>query len=319
MLVVLVVSALLLPAPAAAEPPWTAKSGASKASRIVKAAPKTSKKAKVPAAHAKAARAAEQQVRDDPNHLDVRSSAALVIEQAGGRTLYAKNSDVVVPIASITKLMTAIIVLDAQLNLQSYVAISDDDVDLVKHTRSRLKVGTALERDDLLRLALMASENRAASALARSYPGGTPAFVAAMNQKAAELGMLRTRFVDGTGLSRDNVSTAQDLAKLVVAAYNYALIQEYSTLTSHAVRTDSGRVLAFGNSNGLVKDGAWHIDVSKTGYISEAGRCLVMQARIAAKPVVIVLLDSWGKATRMGDANRIKRWMEGPLARLGPN
>ena len=250
------------------------------------------------------------QIPDDPTHLEVKSTAALVIEQGEGRTLYAKNVDAVQPIASITKLMTAMVVLDAKLDLREGVAITDDDVDLLKHTRSRLKVGTVLERDDLLRLALMASENRAAAALGRAYPGGIHAFVAAMNQKAADLGMVRTRFVDSSGLSSDNVSTAHDLAKMVTAAHRYPLIQEYTTLTDYTVRTSEGRMLAFRNSNGLVKDLAWHIDVSKTGYISEAGRCLVMQARIAAKPVIIVLLDSWGKYTRIGDANRIKRWVE---------
>ena len=165
----------------------------------------------------------------------------------------------------------------------------------------------------------MASENRAAAALGRNYPGGLAAFVAAMNQKAFELGMTRSRFVDSSGLSSDNVSTAQDLARMVTAAYRYPLIQEYTTTASHAVRANDGRMLAFRNTNGLVKDEAWHIDVSKTGYIAEAGRCLVMQARIATKPVIIVLLDSVGKYTRIGDANRIKRWIESPLGRLAPS
>jgi serine-type D-Ala-D-Ala endopeptidase (penicillin-binding protein 7) len=248
----------------------------------------------------------------------VKSSAALVLDPGEGRTLYAKNIDAVQPIASITTLMTAMVVLDANLNLREPIAITEDDVDLLKHTRSRLKVGTTLERDELLRLALMASENRAAAALGRAYPGGIAAFVVAMNQKAFDLGMTRSRFVDSSGLSSDNVSTAQDLAKMVTAAYRYPLIQEYTTAAAHAVRTNDGRVLSFRNTNGLVRDDAWHIDVSKTGYISEAGKCLVMQARIAAKPVVIVLLDSWGKYTRIGDANRIKKWIESPLARAVP-
>ncbi|HYH42614.1 MAG TPA: peptidase S11, partial [Burkholderiales bacterium] len=165
---------------------------------------------------------------------------------------------------------------------------------------------------------LMASENRAAAALGRSYPGGIHAFVAAMNQKAKDLGMVRSRFVDSSGLSSDNVSTAEDLAKMVTAAHRYPLIQEYTTATGHVVRTGDGRMLAFRNTNGLVKDAAWHIDVSKTGYISEAGRCVVMHARIAAKPVIIVLLDSWGKYTRIADANRIKRWVESAQVRHTP-
>jgi D-alanyl-D-alanine endopeptidase (penicillin-binding protein 7) len=166
-----------------------------------------------------------------------------------------------------------------------------------------------------MRLALMASENRAAAALARVYPGGTGAFVRAMNRKAEELEMHRTRFVDSTGLSSENVSTAEDLAKMVTAAYRYPLIQHYTTLTDHSVALNSGRLLSYHNSNGLIRDVQWQIDVSKTGYISEAGRCLVMQARIAAKPFVIVLLDSWGRYTRIADANRVKKWLESQIAR----
>jgi D-alanyl-D-alanine endopeptidase (penicillin-binding protein 7) len=210
------------------------------------------------------------------------------------------------------------VVLDAGLDLGEELAITEDDVDLLKHTRSRLHVGAVLTRDDLMRLALMASENRAASALSRSYPGGTGAFVHAMNQKAVALGMSRSRFVDGSGLSSENVSTAEDLAKMVAAAYSYPLIQQYTTLTDYTVRLNNGKVLAFRNTNGLVKNDQWHIDVSKTGYISEAGRCLVMQARIATKPVVIVLLDSWGKYTRIADANRVKKWVEAQFARPSP-
>lgn len=261
---------------------------------------------------------AAQPLLEAPDHLDIKSTAALVIERGEGRTLFAKNVDAVQAIASITKLMTAMVVLDAKLDLNEPVAVSEDDIDLLKHTGSRLRIGTVLTRDEHLRLALMASENRAASALGRAYPGGRQAFIAAMNQKAAELGMARTRFVDSTGLSSDNVSTAQDLVKMVTAAHRYPLIQEYTTLSEHTVRSTEGRTLVFRNSNGLVKDSAWHIDVSKTGYISEAGRCLVMQARIAAKPVIIVLLDSWGKYTRIADANRIKRWVESAHARQTP-
>jgi D-alanyl-D-alanine endopeptidase (penicillin-binding protein 7) len=242
--------------------------------------------------------------------LDLKSASALVMEQGGQRVLYAKNIEAVVPIASITKLMTALVVLDAGLPLEESIEIAKADVDAVKHTRSRLMVGSTLTRDDLLKLALMASENRAAAALARSYPGGTPVFVAAMNQKAVALGMWRTRFVDGTGLSSENVSTAQDLARLVDAAYANPLIRQYTTDTRHTVEVGKGRRLSFSNSNRLVQNSGWEIGLSKTGYISEAGRCLVLQARIAATPVIIVLLDSWGKLTRVGDANRIKKWME---------
>lgn len=248
-------------------------------------------------------------------HLNLKSSSVLVLDQKEGRALYGKNTEAVVPIASITKLMTAMVVMDAQLPLTEHLTIGDADVDDIKHTRSRLKVGTTLKRDELLRLALMSSENRAAAALGRNYPGGLRGFVAAMNQKAVELGMWHSRFVDSTGLSSDNVSTASDLAKMVQAAYRYSLIREYTTETSYSVVDGNGRVLQYRNSNGLVKSSKWRIGLSKTGYISEAGRCLVMQAWIAATPVVIVLLDSWGKQTRIGDANRIKKWIESQLAR----
>ncbi len=241
---------------------------------------------------------------------DLKSSSALVIDQSGGQALYAKNIDSVVPIASITKLMTAMVVLDADLPLTEPVVISKADMDRIKGTRSRLQIGSTLTRGELLHLALMASENRAAEALSRVYPGGNTAFVAAMNQKAVELGMWRTRFVDGTGLSSDNVSTAQDLGRMVAAAYGYPLIREFTTATGATVHPGKGKPMNYRNSNRLVSSHDWHIGLSKTGYISEAGRCLVMQATIAGKPVVIVLLDSWGKLTRIGDANRIKRWVE---------
>ena len=254
--------------------------------------------------------AAPSRPTDELHGPDLKSSAALVIEQGGGPVLYAKNVDAVVPIASITKLMTAMVVLDAQLALNERVAIAAADLDDIKGTRSRLKVGTALVRGELLRLALMSSENRAAAALGRTYPGGTRAFVSAMNQKAMELGMWRSRFVDGTGLSSENVSTAQDLVKLAEAAYQYAAIRQYTTDSDHKIRLANGKTVTYRNSNGLVRNPEWRIGLSKTGYISEAGRCLVIQARIAAKPVIIVLLDSWGRLTRIGDANRIKRWME---------
>lgn len=233
-----------------------------------------------------------------------------MVKQDEGQAIYGKNTEAVVPIASITKLMTAMVVLDAGLPLDEYVRLTRADVDSIKGTRSRLPLKSEVMRGDLLRLALMSSENRAAAALTRAYPGGTQAFVAAMNQKAVELEMWHSRFVDGTGLSSENVSTAQDLAKLVRAAYDYPKIREYTTDASYTVRLADGRALQYGNSNRLVQSSQWHIGLSKTGYISEAGRCLVMQAVIASEPVIIVLLDSWGTLTRIGDANRIKRWME---------
>jgi len=246
---------------------------------------------------------------------NLKSTSALVLDQSGQRVLYAKNVDWVVPIASLTKLMTALVVLDSGLPLDEPITISKDDRDGLKGTRSRLAVGMAVTRDDLLRLALMASENRAAAALARAYPGGTSAFVAAMNRKAAELGMLSSRFVDGTGLSNGNVSSARDLSRLVGAAHRHPLIREYTTETQYTVRLANGRKMQFSNSNRLVRNSGWDIGLSKTGYISEAGRCLVMQAQIAATPVIIVLLDSWGHLTRVADANRIKKWMESNSSR----
>ena len=240
----------------------------------------------------------------------VRSNVALVIDQAQGETLYAKHEDQVAPIASITKLMTAMVVLDAQLPLEEMIAIDRADVDRMKHTHSRLPVGASLTRGELLRIALMASENRAAAALARSYPGGTQACLEAMNRKAAELGMSQTRFADPTGLSSENVSSAPDLTRMVQAASLYPEIRDATTTPSHRVTLTDGRVLEFHNSDGLVANKSWTIGLSKTGYINEAGRCLVLQAEIAARQVVIVLLDSWGKYTRLGDANRIRHWIE---------
>jgi len=247
--------------------------------------------------------------------LNLKSAAALVVEQDGQQVLFAKNVETVLPIASITKLMTALVVLDAKLPLDEHIFISKEDAIGAKRTRSRLQAGNEIARGDLLRLALMASENRAAAALARSYPGGKQVFVAAMNHKAVELGMWRTRYVDSTGLSSENVSTAQDLARLVAAAYSQPLIREYTTGYTYTVEIGKGRSLSFSNSNRLVKNSEWEIGLSKTGYISEAGRCLVMQAKIATTPVIIVLLDSWGKLTRIGDANRIKRWIESNSSR----
>ena len=247
--------------------------------------------------------------------LNLKSTSALVLDQSGQRVLYGKNVDWVVPIASITKLMTALVVLDSGLPLDEPITIRKEDRDGLKGTRSRLAIGMTVTRDDLLRLALMASENRAAAALARAHPGGTPAFVAAMNRKAAELGMWHSRFVDGTGLSNGNVSNAQDLARLVGAAHRHPLIREYTTDTQYTVRLANGRKMQFSNSNRLVRNAGWEIGLSKTGYISEAGRCLVMQAQIAATPVIIVLLDSWGHLTRIADANRIKKWIESNSSR----
>lgn len=251
-----------------------------------------------------------------PSQLAVQSGAALVIDQHG-EALYQKNADVVAPIASITKLMTAMVVLDSIPDLQETITISSEDIDTLRGSRSRLAPGVALSRETALLLALMSSENRAAHALARHYPGGLPAFITAMNRKAAALGMTHTHFSDPTGLTSENVSTARDLSRMVEAAAHYPLIREFSTTPGSSVEI-SGRKLDFNNTNQLVKSNNWDIHLSKTGYIQEAGKCLVMQARVADKPVVIVLLDSAGKLTRIGDANRIKRWMESSTAARRP-
>jgi serine-type D-Ala-D-Ala endopeptidase (penicillin-binding protein 7) len=246
-------------------------------------------------------------------NLALKSAAAMVLDQQTGATMFGKNTDAVLPIASITKLMTAMVVLDARLPMQETIPISEEDVDTLKGTRSRLRVGTLLTREEMLRLALMASENRAAAALSHAYPGGREAFVAAMNRKAAELGMRDTHFLDPTGLTSANVSTAHDLVKLVDASYHYPTIRNFTTTNRYDVRIN-GREQTFRNTNRLVQNGSWEIGLSKTGFINEAGRCLVMQARLAEKNVLIVLLDSWGKYTRIGDANRIRKWLEsGPL------
>jgi D-alanyl-D-alanine endopeptidase (penicillin-binding protein 7) len=248
--------------------------------------------------------------------LILKSRSALIFDAQQGHAIYSKNTDTVMPIASITKLMTAMVVLDAQLPLSEEITIDSADIDVLKNTRSRLKVGSSLTRQQLLRLALMSSENRAAAALGRAYPGGIEAFVSAMNNKAFELGMGNSRFVDSTGLSSANVSTARDLVKMVEAAHFYEVIREFSTAPSHALDSpDHRRGLKYTNSNNLVNNGQWQIGVSKTGFLSAAGRCLVMQANITGKPVIIVLLDSNGKKTRIGDAIRIKQWMEASLAR----
>lgn len=268
-------------------------------------------------------------VRDDQSAAPVftrtgaprlQSAIAMIYDEQDQRPIYSKNADNVVPIASITKLMTAMVVLDAQLPMDEPISISAEDRDHLKGTKSRMRNGMTVTREELLKLSLMASENRAAAALARTYPGGTPVLLAMMNAKARELGMDSTRFFDPTGLHSTNVSTAQDLVKMVMAAQSYPDIQRYTTSHSHTVQVDGRRSLRFSNTNPLVKNSKWEIGLSKTGYISEAGRCLVMQAKITNRPVVIVLLDSWGKLTRVGDAVRIKNWMEnaasGPVRRV---
>ncbi len=285
-----------------------AKSAAAKAPAAKKTAAKPGKKK----ANVNKTAAVRSDAPSD-GRLAVQSGSALVVEQSGGGTLYQKNVDAVVPIASITKLMTAMVVLDGAPDLHANIAIGDEDVDYLRGSRSRLHVGASMTRETALLLALMSSENRAAHALARHYPAGEQAFIAAMNAKARALGMVDTHFEDPTGLTSNNVSTAQDLVKMVRAAHRYPLIREFST-TPEATVEIAGQPLEFHNTNPLVKSASWDVGLSKTGYIHEAGKCLVMQARVAGKPVVIVLLDSAGRLTRVGDANRIRRWMENTYA-----
>lgn len=253
--------------------------------------------------------------------LRLASTKALVINQTTGETLFAKNTSQQTPIASVTKLMTAMVMLDAHLPMDDLLYIDDQDVDYLKNTHSRLAVGTSLTRGELLQLALMASENRAAAALGRNYPGGISAFVSAMNAKALALGMSSSHFVDSTGLDSNNMSTAEDLAKMVNAAYRYPEIRQVTTTASQDVTFfGKTRPVSFVNTNSLVRGSDWVIGLSKTGFINEAGRCLVMQAEISGQPMIIVLLDSVGKQTRIGDANRIRKWIEHNDAKsLGEN
>ncbi|MGH8139379.1 MAG: D-alanyl-D-alanine endopeptidase [Steroidobacteraceae bacterium] len=254
-------------------------------------------------------------VRSDEPAL--RSTSALVLDETHSSVLYARRADVSAPIASITKLMTALVVADAGLPLDEPIQLTTEDRIVGKGAFSRLALGTTLTRGDLIHLALMSSENRAAHALGRNYPGGLPAFVRAMNAKARALGMTHAHFVDPAGLSSENVASAEDLSRLVVAASQDPIIREYSTDRDYAVPVGR-RMLEFRNTNSLVSNPTWNIVVQKTGYISEAGRCLVMQAVIQGRTVVIVLLNSVGKRTRVADAVRIRRWMEAKLNVTGP-
>jgi D-alanyl-D-alanine endopeptidase (penicillin-binding protein 7) len=239
----------------------------------------------------------------------LKSGSVLIVDQDNASVLYARNSDVAAPIASITKLMTALVVLDAKQPLTELIEITPDDRDLPKASFSRLAVGTTLTRGDLMHLALMSSENRAAHALGSNYPGGMPAMVAAMNAKAVKLGMSSSHFVDPTGLSSLNVASPEDLSKLVMAASKNPTIREYSTDPSYTVRVHR-HLVEFHNTDNLVKNPSWNIIVQKTGFINEAGKCLVMAAVIDSRSVIIVLLDSYGRYTRVADAKRIKTWME---------
>ena len=256
-------------------------------------------------------------LRATVDELDLKSSVALVLDQDTKEVLFSKNSNAVLPIASLTKLMTALVVAENKLPLNELLTITQDDVDLEKGSRSRLLVGTQLTREQMLHLALMSSENRAANALGRSFPGGLAAFVAAMNRKAAELGMTDTRYVEPTGLSSANQSSARDLATLVSAAHRHSIIRELSTSPEYQVAVGSHQ-LQFHNTNRLIANPSWDIGLQKTGYITEAGRCLVMQAKMAGRQLIMIFLDSSGKYSRLGDAERVRKWMTETLPAAVP-
>ena len=241
--------------------------------------------------------------------LMLRSSVAYVVDQNSSEPLFDKNSRAVVPIASITKLMTAMVVLDSKAAMTEQIEVTDEDRDYEKNTGSRLSVGSVLSREDMLHIALMASENRAAAALSRYFPGGRPAFLAAMNAKAKALGMNDTHFENPTGLTSQNVSSARDLVKMVNAAYQYPMIRRFSTDRSYEVNTGK-RMLAYNSTNALVRNPTWDIGLQKTGFINEAGECLVMQTTINGHPMIIVLLDSSGKYSRFADATRLRTWLD---------
>ena len=244
--------------------------------------------------------------RDVPN---LSSAAFVVANHRTGEVISERNGNRVMPIASLTKLMTALVVLDAHLRLNEMLTVTNADIDRIKGTGSRLAIGSRLSRAEMLHIALMSSENRAASALARHYPGGQRAFVEAMNAKARMLGMWNTRYADSTGLNPRNVSTAQDLAKLAAAAASYPLIRQYSTDEQSYVRTNK-RQLHYLNSNRLIREGQWEFTLSKTGYIREAGRCLVLGTKVNHEPVIMVLLNAETTNDRVADAKRIKTWLE---------
>ncbi|VAW99049.1 Murein-DD-endopeptidase [hydrothermal vent metagenome] len=253
-----------------------------------------------------------KEIRDNARrvNLKLRSRAAMVFDERDNEVIIERNAQEVVPVASLSKLMTAMVILDAELAMDDVITISKDDKDRLRYSRSRLRKDMKFTRRNLLLIALMASENRAASALARTYPGGTTEFVKAMNKKAIDLGLSSTRFADPAGLSNDNVSTAQELMQLVKAASEYALIREFTTQSKNSILDlNSEHEINFPNTNRLVKKVSWPITLSKTGYTREAGNCLVMQTQINSRPVIIVLLESWGKLSKYGDSNRIKKWL----------
>jgi len=290
-----------------------AKSVAS-AQQAAKPAPKARKVAKAKPVDARPSHGRMAGLHQSGDALDLRSSVALVIDQDTHEVLLRKNDQAVLPIASLTKLMTGLVISDANLSSSEMIAITQEDVDTEKGSSSRLAVGSVLSRGDLLHLALMSSENRAAHALGRTYPGGMSSFVKAMNDRAQGLGMVSTRYVEPTGLSSRNQSSATDLAVLVGAAYNVPLLRELSTSPGREVAVGR-RTLQYNTTNRLVKSPNWDIGLQKTGYISEAGQCLVMQTKVSGRKLIMVFLDSAGKLSRIADAERVRRWVETHNAR----
>ena len=235
----------------------------------------------------------------------------MIVHQETGEVIYQKNAYTKASIASLTKIMTAMVVLDSGINLDEEVKITKADIDRIKRTGSRIPFGARLTRYELLKFALMASDNRAASALSRSYPTGQKGFIDAMNVKAKQLGMFNTSFADSTGLNKNNVSTARDLVRMVQAAYQYPEIRNLTTQSKGEINYGKRNYkIGFVNTNRLVRKGDWDIGLSKTGFIREAGRCLVMQAMVKDEPIIMIFLDSYGKLTRFADAKRVKKWME---------
>jgi D-alanyl-D-alanine endopeptidase (penicillin-binding protein 7) len=306
-----VLSALVLMPAHAVVSKRTSASESQTGKRAVAKAKVTRKKAVVKAAAVSKTPSFGQQAGLHGSHdaLALKSSVAFVVDQETNEVLFRKNELAVLPIASITKLMTGLLISEAKLPMDEQITITQDDVDLEKGSSSRLRVGTELSRAELLHLALMSSENRAANALGRSFPGGLPVFVGLMNARAKSLGMLDTSYVEPTGLSSKNQSSARDLATLVNFASGDALLREFSTSTGAQVAVGH-RTLQYNNTNRLVKNPAWDIGLQKTGYISEAGQCLVMQAKVSGRKLIMVFLDSAGKLSRIGDAERVKRWVE---------
>lgn len=289
--------------------PAKLKAGSKRKTVVAKSSARPARGAKVAFSPPRASFGQRAGLHGATDALDLKSSVAFVIDQDTSEVLISKNDQAVLPIASLTKLMTGLLINEARLPMDEIITISQADVDTEKGSSSRLSVGTELSRGELLHLALMSSENRAAHALGRTYPGGLSVFVSLMNAKARSLGMTDTRYVEPTGLSSRNQSSARDLAKLVQTAYAEPMLRELSTSPGHQVEVGR-RTLQFNNTNRLVKNPAWDIGLQKTGYISEAGQCLVMQAKIAGRKLIMVFLDSAGKLTRLADAERVKRWVE---------